>query len=112
MRSAEEWCRELNSLTVVQPLLYDRAVEIVGDLAAMEKLAIGGEGETHYFYRDVVEAERKRADDLQSRLDEVVRALEAYMKKDPSDKIGVPASDESAEYKQATEAISKAMGVK
>jgi len=44
--------------------------DIILDLAAMEKLAIGGEGETHYYYKDVVE-------DLRKHLDEAVKALDA-----------------------------------
>ena len=42
---------------------------LIADLADMEKLAIGGEGETHYYYKDVVE-------DLRKRLDEAVKALD------------------------------------
>ncbi len=45
--------------------------DIIDDLDAMEKLAIGGDGTTHYYYKDVVE-------NLQSRLDEAVKAMDKY----------------------------------
>lgn len=69
MKTASEWVTWIKIGEMPWLVPSNKVAEIISDLAAMEKLAIGGDGTTHYYYKDVVE-------DLQSRLDEAIKKLE------------------------------------
>lgn len=64
MMESKEWRQRLDV-----NLMGDWVRELLNDLEFMEQHAIGGEGETHWYYRDECERLEKELADYKARLE-------------------------------------------
>ena len=63
--TSKQWREWWDSLPEAERDMID--ISFVADLAEMESLAIGGDGETHFYYKDAYEAENRAHAETEAR---------------------------------------------